>query len=603
VRLLDRVVMPFDLLASGQLGGCIGSLVGLGFTLLFSGPVACTLGILLMVLGWTTTAGFFFHTGATLFIIGLGFSLKWLLARMKMRPGRRDRIAYTFTGLLLVIYWALPVDTLHEWFGVPEFGLGIEYFFVAGLAMVAGAVWVIIYNMDILLGVMNVVLGRVGRLRPVLKTAVAYPAAAIFRTGMAIAMFALIMFVLILMSVLTNLNQQTDPNRPEVTGGYQIQAAASYSNPIKDINAHIEADPTLKGKFESVTGETIVPLQMRQTNGVTSTVSTFTPEQLADNPDLAAGWKLYSARLVDDEFLKGNQFKLAARAEGYNSDREVWEAVLNDPTLAVVDNLPVVLGNIPSGFGGAGRTFTISGVDPNAPVMATIPEIEVTVPGVPGAPIGKLKVVGVLSQDAQQFPGLYTNQKAAVTMLPAALQLPIGTYFFRINPGEDVQQLRRALGTAFLNNGLEPTVISDSIKQQQSTGDTLNGLLQGFMALGLLVGVAALGVISTRAVVERRQQIGVLRAIGYQRGMVGMSFLLESSFIALLGILVGTALGLISSWNFVEFIKQDSPTIEWQVPWLQLVLIIVAAYVVSLITTIAPARQASNIYPAEALRY
>ena len=75
IRLLDRVVMPFHLLASGQLGGCIGSLVGLGFTLLFSGPVACTLGILLMVLGWTTTAGFFFHTGATLFIIGLGFSL------------------------------------------------------------------------------------------------------------------------------------------------------------------------------------------------------------------------------------------------------------------------------------------------------------------------------------------------------------------------------------------------------------------------------------------------------------------------------------------------------------------------------------------------
>ena len=242
-----------------------------------------------------------------------------------------------------MIYWALPVDTLHEWFGVLEFGLGIEYFFVAGLAMVAGAVWVIIYNMDILLGVMNVLLGRVGRLRPVLKTAVAYPAAAIFRTGMAIAMFALIMFVLILMSVLTNLNQQTDPNRPEVTGGYQIQAAASYSNPIKDINADIEADPTLKGKFESVTGETIVPLQMRQTNGVMSTVSTFTPEQLAENPDLAAGWKLYNARLVDDEFLKGNQFKLAARAEGYNSDREVWEAVLNDPTLAVVDNLPVVL--------------------------------------------------------------------------------------------------------------------------------------------------------------------------------------------------------------------------------------------------------------------
>jgi putative ABC transport system permease protein len=40
------------------------------------------------------------------------------------------------------------------------------------------------------------------------------------------------------------------------------------------------------------------------------------------------------------------------------------------------------------------------------------------------------------------------------------------------------------------------------------------------MALGLIVGVAALGVISARSVVERRQQIGVLRAVGFRRGMV-----------------------------------------------------------------------------------
>ena len=60
------------------------------------------------------------------------------------------------------------------------------------------------------------------------------------------------------------------------------------------------------------------------------------------------------------------------------------------------------------------------------------------------------------------------------------------------------------------------------------------------MGLGLIVGVAALGVISARAVVERRQQIGVLRAIGFRRGMVQLSFLLESSFIALTAIVVGT---------------------------------------------------------------
>jgi putative ABC transport system permease protein len=403
--------------------------------------------------------------------------------------------------------------------------------------------------------------------------------------------------------VLTNINQQVDPNKPEITGGYQIQAQASYSNPIQDINAAIEADPDLRGKFESITGQTLLPLQMRQTNGVTSTMSTLSEQQLAENPGLAEGWRFYNVRLVDEEFLRSNRFQLAARAEGYETDREVWDAVAQDPTLVVVDALPVIIGDATASFGGAGNTFTITKVKPNDPVMAIVPEVELRMPGIPNAPAAKVKVIGVLNQDAQFYNGLYVNRAYAAGILPPGMQLPVGTYFFRVKPGEDPQALRRALGTAFLNNGLEPTVISDTIRQQQAAGDTLNGLLQGFMALGLLVGVAALGVISTRAVVERRQQIGVLRAIGYQRGMVGTSFLLESSFIALLGILVGTALGLISSWNFVEFIRRDSPTIAWQAPWVQLGLIILAAYLVSLVTTVAPARQAANIYPAEALRY
>lgn len=602
--LAQQFVEPFEQLGNAQFGGCIGAAFSLMLAILFSGPVGGTLGILLMTLGWITELGLLFHTGATLFLIGLGFSIRWFLARQKVRPTRRDRIAFTITGLLLVLYWALPIDTLHDWFGVPEFGLGIEYFFVAGLAMVAGAVWVIIYNTDVLLGLMSVVLGRVGRMRPVLKTAVAYPAASIFRTGMAIAMFALIMFVLILMSVLTNLNQQVDPNQPNLTGGYQIQAAASYSNPIVDIQSSIDADPNLRGKFSSVTGQLLLPMQIRQTNGVTPTVvQPFSEEQLAANPGLAEGWRYYNVRVVDEEFLRSNQFELGARAAGYNSDRAVWDAMLNDPSLVVVDSLPVIIGQYAAQYGGAGDTFVISGVDPNAPTMAGIPELEVTFPGIPGAPRSGVRVIGVLSQEAQFYPGVYISRARAEAFLPPGMPLAVGTYFFRVAPGEDPDALRRALGTAFINNGLEPTVISDDIRRQRAAGDTLTGLLQGFMALGLLVGVAALGVISTRAVVERRQQIGVLRAIGYQRGMVGASFLLESSFIALLGILVGTLLGLITSWNFTEYLKRDSPAIVWQVPWVQLIAIVVVAYVVSLITTVAPARQASNIYPAEALRY
>ena len=134
---------------------------------------------------------------------------------------------------------------------------------------------------------------------------------------------------------------------------------------------------------------------------------------------------------------------------------------------------------------------------------------------------------------------------------------------------------------------------------------TFDRLIEGFMGLGLIVGVAALGVISARSVVERRQQIGVLRAIGFRRSMVQACFLLESSFVALTAIVVGTALGLAVGYNVISDTRRQPSWagMPFVVPWLTLAVIFVAVYGVAMLTTLAPARRASRVYPAEALHY
>jgi putative ABC transport system permease protein len=134
---------------------------------------------------------------------------------------------------------------------------------------------------------------------------------------------------------------------------------------------------------------------------------------------------------------------------------------------------------------------------------------------------------------------------------------------------------------------------------------TFNRLIQGFMGLGLVVGVAALGVISARAVVERRQQIGVMRALGFRRRMVQTAFLLESSFIAATAIVVGTALGLILAWNIIDDQRRmpSWENLSLHVPWINLLVVFAIVYVVALAATLAPAIRASRISPAEALRY
>jgi putative ABC transport system permease protein len=141
------------------------------------------------------------------------------------------------------------------------------------------------------------------------------------------------------------------------------------------------------------------------------------------------------------------------------------------------------------------------------------------------------------------------------------------------------------------------------IRDNDATRRIVFLLLRGFMSLGLVVGIAALGVIAARSVVERRQQIGMMRALGFQRGQVRLVFLIESSFIALLGIGVGVALGLGFSGTLIDNIRQNIPGLDYQVPWGALLLVVVVGYAASLLTTFLPARQASKAYPAEALRY
>jgi putative ABC transport system permease protein len=214
-------------------------------------------------------------------------------------------------------------------------------------------------------------------------------------------------------------------------------------------------------------------------------------------------------------------------------------------------------------------------------------------------------VIGVLDQRAGVLPsltnGVYTGENS---LQAAGIPLPPANFFvFRTAPGANVHATALALGRTFLRNGLDIKESQAEFNSQESITIGLFDLLEGFMGLGLVVGIAALGVIATRAVVERRQEIGMMRAIGFQRAMVRTTFLLESSFVAILGTLLGVGLGLALAKNLVDSIAKNNNSITFGVPWLQIAVIVLIAYIASLLTTFLPSWQASRIYPAEALRY
>ena len=224
-------------------------------------------------------------------------------------------------------------------------------------------------------------------------------------------------------------------------------------------------------------------------------------------------------------------------------------------------------------------------------------------PGVEAPEPRRLQVIAVLEDNTTlASSGIQTHERTLRAILGDTPSRD-GAYV-KVSEGADVHAVAQAIERAFLSSGLDAAVLLDRFMQGQQLTAGILRLLQGFMALGLLVGIAALGVVSARAVVERRQQVGMLRAIGYQKEMVGLSFLLESSFISLCGLLIGALAGVGLGELVMEMGTLDlAGAHTGSAPWGAIGLTVLAAYLFSLLTTIAPVWQATRIYPAEALRY
>jgi putative ABC transport system permease protein len=436
----------------------------------------------------------------------------------------------------------------------------------------------------LLLRAIMALFGRIRWLAPILKTAISYPLTSRFRTGMTLAMFTLVVFTVVVMSTVNNAFRTAFDDVETYGGGFDIRATTVTASPVEDLEASIGDSGNLNEEdFEVVASQSVLSLELRQAN-------------LENEGEFES----YPVRGLDDEFLMNNNYELAIMAEGYDSAEEVWQAVAENPGLAVIDPLPVPRRDNFS-FG-PGVDFRLEGFfiedDSFEPIKVAVfdPQTSTTF---------SLTIIGVLTEAVELdfILGVSTSQEK----LPATMgeRVTPTVHMLVLREGVDASATAEVLESAFLENGMEADSMKEKLDDAVAASDTFNYILQGFMGLGLIVGVAALGVISARSVVERRHEIGVLRSIGFKGRMVQLSFLLESSFVALIGIVMGSALGLAIAFNVIDDTRQQPSweNISFAVPWLNLLIIFAIVYAAALVASYLPARQASGVYPAAALRY
>ena len=553
------------------------------------GVIFALVGLLLLVSGFNAGQTTPFLLGGALVPMGLAFALRFF--------GVSQRLLMTLLGLWLIVFF-LPLR--HPWFTErlrDDWQIDFSIFIISSFVLVAGSILVIMNNTSYVQAAASWLAGRFLGLAPVIKSAVAYPLRNGFRTGLSITMFAVVVLSVTSVSVINSSFSGIIEDQQRLAGGYDVVGAALGDlNPIRDVTPIVEANSGLDFVVRDAEGPAI---------GVFRTIGDA-EAKLAAQPDDDLEETLITA--VDPDFVRTNGFRIAlATAEfrtGDTFDAEaVWRALEERPGAAVINaqHVPTRANFAFNPVGG----FSLEGVEGLFVENEVMDPVPVTIRDLDSARSFEVTVIGVIddiASDPQFFlpPGMYTSTEFLSEEV--GREIDVSMVWFETVPGTENADQR--IESAFFEYGFQSIDIQEAIDNSQAANSSFNTLLMAFMGLGLVVGIAALGVISARAVIERRQQIGVLRAIGFSKGRVQLSFLLESSFIAIIGIGLGIILSLLQNIIVIgPAIKASEPDFAVSIPWLRVALIAIIAYVFTFATTLLPSRQAAGVPPADALRY
>jgi putative ABC transport system permease protein len=470
---------------------------------------------------------------------------------------------------LAVLAWGLAANTLRP--KVFDDG-STTTFIVLGSLLTFSAVLLVSQNQQLLMGPLRPLIARPTLGGLATRLAVAYPIARRFRTGAILIMYGLVVFTLVLITVIGNLiSAGTDAEVRNASGGFGVRADFNPSAPVGD-PARTLTSGRFAGKVDAVAPLTVSGAKV--TNLIKGRTDPIDVIVVGADPTLS----------------QAGLFPLSRRLERLGDDPAVWRTVQSDPGYVILDNF---LGQENGGPGSItyqpGDTLTVTDPATGTAERKTIAGVLKSGQGFYG--VGNTGFVSpiIMSQQAARSQFGSGAKLASAMVKPAA--------------GITDQALAAELQGQYLPEGLVATQIRDQVERGLAANRGFFQLMQGFLALGLIVGIAGLGVVMVRAVRERRRNIGVLRALGFQSGTIQRAFLTESTFVALEGIVLGAALSIVTSYLLFKNDEElNASGVGFPIPWASIAVLVAAAAVASVLATVWPARQASKIRPAVALR-
>lgn len=233
-----------------------------------------------------------------------------------------------------------------------------------------------------------------------------------------------------------------------------------------------------------------------------------------------------------------------------------------------------------------------------------------------------LKIVGVADLDPESMRGPTRAKVFLPLKLAESLHVMQPTDLREISRAARDQPAYSSISVR-VKNPSQIQSVEDQIKKMGFTTfsilDASRSLQQVFKVLyaflgifgSLALAVASIGIVNTlvMAILERRREIGIMKAIGASDGDVRKLFFAEAGAMGIIGgifgVVFGWAIGQIINFGTNIYLKSQSipPEHFWAVPWWLVAFAIAFAFLVSLISGLYPAGRAARLDPVQALRY
>jgi putative ABC transport system permease protein len=523
-------------------------------------------GVLFLAFGISQEKLAYSNSGLSLVAISLGFIFRRVIS---------ERLAWTIAGALTLIIWfPLPFDIK-----IFPYEADIEGYIVAGLFLVIGALLIIMFNSDSIIHLLTKLFRVRKEYRAVLKTAISYPLKAKFRTALSVFIFGLVIFTMTTLSVMSGMmSVNIDRMVTETSGGFDVISFTSTSPIMVDPWQQLE-QPDSPLQAGNVSALVSLPVSMATIN-----YTSFDPATQSTTYNEL----MYQVMGFNSSFYTQGNYPLADYNHTlYSSDIEVWQAVQANSSLVIFDGSVMPQTGLGGGFTPPDAGAFGIGLEVGQ-VIAFKNQLGM---------VYNLMIAGIMKQNAMQ--GAFMGEQVVRSEFLAS---GYALLLVKFQPGLDTGEQAVLLEKSFLANGLQTIDIQALARQITSLVNSMFTLFEAFLAMGLIVGISGLGIITIRSIHERRIEIGMMRAIGYRKSMVVANFAIESAFISLLGIVIGTLLGIIVGYElWMTSLRAEG--FVWVLDIWPILTVAFLSFAATILSVYPAARGASKVSPAEVLRF